>query len=286
MHILPIPPNDGRPSQPHARVLLADGEALFLQATEAFLSRAGFTVDAVPNADAALACLSSGREYDVVVADVDMPGNADLAFVDKVARRYARLPIILVTSRPTFESAAKAIELPVLAYLVKPVAMTALLDHIRCATARTNLFRSISNLRQELASCEERLADVDAAARGSGTGAGAVRDGTEAFATVALHSIDRGLREVVTALAAAGVEADAAGDDAPRAAGGGDDSTGTAAADSPDDDAATRDERLKVAKAALAVAVTTLQRTKSAFKSKELGVLRRELEQVLRVLDV
>jgi len=69
------------------RVLVADDEETFLFSTADLLRREGFECDCVRNAaDASL--LLGEKEYDVLIADIRMPGNSKL----ELSERYRRLP--------------------------------------------------------------------------------------------------------------------------------------------------------------------------------------------------
>ncbi len=90
--------------------------------------------------------------FDLLISDLEMPGNEDLALVRRIAERAGGLPIIIVTAYPSTRSAIASIELPVASYLVKPVAFTELLTRVETATAR---FRSFTAMRQ----VEDRLSE-------------------------------------------------------------------------------------------------------------------------------
>ena len=110
-----------------ARILLADDEATFLAATADLLRREGYVCDEVGDAAAALALVSEGH-YDLLITDLEMPGNADLQLVRDVGARSGGLPVIILTGYPSVRSAVASIELPVAAYLTKPVSFPLLLE--------------------------------------------------------------------------------------------------------------------------------------------------------------
>lgn len=131
------------------RILIADDEPTFLSATAELLRREGYTVDTVEDAALALAAISAAT-YDLLITDLEMPGNADLDLVQQVAHLSGGLPIIIITGFPSVRSAVASIELPVAAYLVKPVHFPDLLKRVTSAVAR---FRSY----QAMQSAETRL---------------------------------------------------------------------------------------------------------------------------------
>jgi DNA-binding response OmpR family regulator len=131
------------------RILIADDEPTFLSSTAELLRREGYTVETVEDAPSALAAIS-GAPFDLLITDLEMPGNADLDLVQQVAHLSGGLPIIIITGFPSVRSAVACIELPVAAYLVKPVHFPELLRRVQSAIAR---FRSY----QAMQSAESRL---------------------------------------------------------------------------------------------------------------------------------
>ena len=60
------------------RILLADDEETFLSSTADLLRKEGFECDTVQDGASALA-RASENNYDLLVTDLEMPGNADLS---------------------------------------------------------------------------------------------------------------------------------------------------------------------------------------------------------------
>ena len=140
------------------RILIADDEPTFLSATAELLRREGYTVDTVENAALALAAISAAT-YDLLITDLEMPGNTDLDLVQQVAHLSGGLPIIIITGVPSVRSAVASIELPVAAYLVKPVHFPDLLKRVTSAVAR---FRSYQAMQSAEARLREYRLQVEA----------------------------------------------------------------------------------------------------------------------------
>jgi len=237
------------------RVLIADDEETFLNATGDLLRREGYECDCVLDASSAAAKLDHSR-YDVLVADIKMPGNPELELIHEVKNRQECLPVILVTGYPSMKSAIRSIELPVVAYLVKPIDFDELLGHVTKAVEFSRVQAAVGETQQRLMEWNRDLEMVrDAMFREIGSSAQVPVD---SFVTISLHNIARslsGLKDVTAALA----RADGTSNvcqllNCPRA-----------------------DALLE----SLKETVEVLKRTKGAFKSKELGALRRRLEEVL-----
>jgi len=125
------------------RLLMADDEEIFLLSTADLLRREGFVVDCVRDASGALDRLGRIR-YDVFISDISMPGNPNLEILRTIPELNTGLPVILVTGYPSGPTAIQAIGLSVLSYLVKPVEFDELLKHVR----RGLEFRGLQNAVQ------------------------------------------------------------------------------------------------------------------------------------------
>lgn len=131
------------------RILLADDESTFLESTADLLRAQGYECETAPDAATALAKIG-GAPFDLLITDLEMPGNADLALIREIARTSGGLPIIILTGFPSIRSAIASIELPVVAYLTKPVDFPLLNDRVSAAVSR---YRSYQAMR----SAEDRL---------------------------------------------------------------------------------------------------------------------------------
>src|SRR5215831_4099078 len=121
-------------------ILVADDEPALLQTITELLRRKGYTCNCAPNAEAALE-LVERESFDLLLSDIKMPGNQHLELVKQWEQHVPGAPVILMTAYPAVESAIRAIQLPVVAYLVKPFRFQALLDEIRRALTRAQAVR-------------------------------------------------------------------------------------------------------------------------------------------------
>jgi len=132
--------NPTDPSRPSlGRILIADDEESFLRSLAVLLERQGYTCDCAADAFEARRCLEA-ESYDLLISDIRMPGNHDLDLVHKVPPRNEGLLVILVTGYPTVPTAVQAMQLPILAYLVKPLEFDELLGHL----SRGMAFRKVA----------------------------------------------------------------------------------------------------------------------------------------------
>jgi CheY-like chemotaxis protein len=102
------------------RILLVDDEPETGAALEGWLRRRGYdTVFAAGPADADRA-LAQGA-FDVVLSDIQMPGNFRLEWIERRLQADCPPPILLMTGSPELETAMRAANLPVAGYLLKPL---------------------------------------------------------------------------------------------------------------------------------------------------------------------
>lgn len=139
-----------------ARILLADDEDIFRLSTGDLLRREGYYCDIAADGDEALARLRLAG-YDLLLCDLEMPGNEDMRVVRQAAKEFPQLAILIITGFPTTRSAIACVELRVSAYLLKPVDLTELLQQIAQATPRTGTAGAVGN--------ECRIRDCPRAAR-------------------------------------------------------------------------------------------------------------------------
>ena len=117
------------------RILLADDDRTFLHATADLLRKEGFECEAVSDGPAAIA-KTADQECDLLITDLEMPGNADLQLVREIEAHGGGLPVIILTGYPSVRSAVACVELPVAAYLTKPPEFPVLLAQVRPAITR------------------------------------------------------------------------------------------------------------------------------------------------------
>ena len=103
----------------HPRVLVVDDEASIRDLLAKTLALAEYEVDAAADASTALTRVR-GAEYDLLIADLRMPGMDGLALIRQVKKIRAELPVIIITGFSSEASAIEAVNLGVAGYLRKP----------------------------------------------------------------------------------------------------------------------------------------------------------------------
>lgn len=144
------------PNISEGKVLIADDDAAFRNSLAVLLDRHDFQCVGAPDAAAALALLESTR-FDALIADIHMPGNAGLEFIEAVPQVAAGLPILLLTGRPSIETAARAVGLRVAAYLTKPPQIAELIALLQVSIADYRCLRCVNQSRGRLRDWEAKL---------------------------------------------------------------------------------------------------------------------------------
>jgi FixJ family two-component response regulator len=154
-------------SQGH--ILLADDEETFLEATQDLLQEEGYDCHTVRNAEELGQALHSSSDFDVLVTDLNMPGNRVLEMVKDIRSQSTQLPVIVVTGYPSVPTAVESIHLHVLDYLIKPVDYPTLLMAIKQGLQQKQVLRSVQRARKEAASRVEHLIKIEETLKTWGT---------------------------------------------------------------------------------------------------------------------
>lgn len=236
-------------SQPYTaiRVLLADDDLEFSGVAKLYIEADGHACDHVPDARSAIQALEE-KTYDLLIADIGMPGNRDLELVQALAKMPDRPPVILLTGSPTIETATKSVGLIVFAYLTKPCATEELRRLIRDAGAHGRVRRAILEGESRIKVWSEDITKI----RELLHRAPDAPVGLQSYLTLTLSNLVAALgdfAEVTEVIARA-------------------------------DPHKKRVESAALVKA-LQETVGVLENTRHLFKSKELGALRKKLEELL-----
>jgi len=101
------------------RVLVVDDEASIRDLLSKTLALAEYDVDVAPDGRSALERMRM-YPYDLLIADLKMPGMDGLTVIREAKRYKGDLPVIIITGYSTESSAIEAVNLGVAGYLTKP----------------------------------------------------------------------------------------------------------------------------------------------------------------------
>lgn len=218
------------------------------------LRREGYACEEAHDAHEAAHMLTA-REYDLLVSDLEMPGNENLRLLRKVPQIAAGLPIILMTAYPTVESAIQSIQLPVRAYMVKPFDSAHFLSEARRAVSQYQAYRAIRANHQRVDEWNRALARIEATVKDSRPGD---RPPWEGLLDLTLRNITHSLADLrlFTEIVARQQGSDA------------------------NETLAESIRPVEMAQA-LRETIAVLEKTRTAFKSKDLGALRKKLQTLV-----
>lgn len=198
--------------------------------------------------------------HDLLIADIQMPGNLNMEFLKDVHARFPLLPILVVTGYPSVETAVATLRLSFVDYLLKPIDWPELAQSISIALRKGQLARAIRTARDETARASLDTLQEAALTPGRDGQAQGLAWALDSYVEQARSQIDTlslNIKQTFTSVMTG-------------------DQTG-----SVDVCQFMACPRLTAYKAALDDTVEVLERTKHAFKSKDLGELRRRLESLL-----
>jgi len=238
------------------RILVADDEGTFLESTGDLLRRDGYDCDCAQDAAAAMEKLKN-NEYDLLIADIKMPGNTNLELIQDLPKIAESLSVILVTGYPSQRSAIQALQLPVVAYLVKPFDFEELLTQVNKAIEKSRLYKAVASTRDHLQNWQKDVANLEQVLKdkNSGTFSASVKSFLDLnFSNVAGALSD--IKHVAEAMTTKDIDLPACH--------------------------LLNCPRLAELTGAVEETITVLEKTKSAFKSKDLGAMRKRLEELMK----
>ncbi len=119
--------------QARGRVLVAEDEQALARSLTRLLAGAGYEVVTACDGHSAVEALKN-QEFNVVLSDIQMPGMTGLDLLRTVREHDLDVPVVLMTADPRIETAAQAVELGALQYLVKPIPVDTLFKAMERAT--------------------------------------------------------------------------------------------------------------------------------------------------------
>jgi excisionase family DNA binding protein len=109
----------GLPAPARRRVLVVDDEESIRDLLSKALAMADYEVETAADGATALARVRA-QDYDLLVADLRMPGMDGLTLIRDARRFQAALKVIIITGYSNESSAIEAVNLGVTGYLTKP----------------------------------------------------------------------------------------------------------------------------------------------------------------------
>lgn len=145
------------------RILLVEDDAMLADGLREVFHRAGYALDHLTAAEPALLALRL-TPFDLVVADIGLPGMDGLEMVRRLRATGSKVPVLMLTARDALEDRVKGLNLGADDYLVKPFAMPELMARaqalIRRSQANAQSALRLGALVLDTATHEATLADA------------------------------------------------------------------------------------------------------------------------------
>jgi DNA-binding response OmpR family regulator len=251
-HTSVLPLSSKRPET----ILIADDDARFAKSLAALLATRNYLCQIAPDGFVAKEMISTS-DYDLLISDIQMPGNLGLELVRSLPKNASGLPVILMTAHPSIQTAMESVRLPIVAYLEKPPDIDEMFLLIRKAISGYRVFQTVAAKRDR---CAEYLLDLESIQETLRTTGGKASD--EAYnvlVTLTMRNILEALMDLKSL-------------------------NESLVSDKSVSELRQQIEDTRPFKLIEAVKETiiTLEQTKSMFRSKELAGLRRKLEGLVK----
>jgi FixJ family two-component response regulator len=150
-------------------ILLADDEDTFLEATSDLLQEEGYDCQTVCDADELRRLLNGAWDFDVLITDLNMPGNRIMELIHDLQSRALQLPVIVVTGYPSLPTAVESVRLHVLEYFIKPIDFSSLLSAVQKGIQHKQVLRAVQKAKKEADHRAQRLASIEEALQSQST---------------------------------------------------------------------------------------------------------------------
>lgn len=135
--------SDRRDGDQPTKILVVEDEDLVGRSIQRILERQGFEVDLAYSCAEAMSAFQHGR-FHAVVSDIHLPGMSGIEFLREVREMDPETPVILITGKPSVDTAIEATELGAFHYLTKPFRNEELRSSVAVAVGHGRLARARS----------------------------------------------------------------------------------------------------------------------------------------------
>ena len=135
------------------RILFADDEPNLQELMRVELPRMGYAVTVCPDGLTAVAALEK-EPFDCLLVDLDMPGLSGLEVISKARELRPEIEAVVMTGKPSQETAIKALRYQVFDYLTKPARLTVISGMLGRVNERRHARRQLAALQHRLRRAE------------------------------------------------------------------------------------------------------------------------------------
>jgi two-component system response regulator PilR (NtrC family) len=137
-------------AQSPGRLLIVDDEASLAEFLEILLRKEGYEVESLTDGAAAMARLDAGRDYDLVVTDLMMPGVGGMQVLEHVKELFPDTEVLMMTAYAAADTAIEAMKKGAYDYVQKPFNLDEIRVVVANAIAKRRLIRENRALRAQV----------------------------------------------------------------------------------------------------------------------------------------
>jgi two-component system nitrogen regulation response regulator NtrX len=131
-------------------ILIVDDEKNILRSLKMILDGEGYRVSTATSGESALDMLTGGKEFDVALLDLKLPGIDGIETLTKIRNlrdQQASLPIIMISGHATLHDAVEAVKLGASDFFEKPLDRDRVLLAVKKVLEKTSILRELKALR-------------------------------------------------------------------------------------------------------------------------------------------
>ncbi len=138
-----------RPERPSMHILFADDEANLQELMRTNLERMGHSVVVCPDGLTAVAAMEK-ESFDCLIVDLDMPGMNGIEVIGKARELRPEIEAVVMTGKPSQETAIAALRHQAFEYLTKPCPLTHIAEMLGRIAQRRSTKRQLTALQHRL----------------------------------------------------------------------------------------------------------------------------------------
>jgi len=143
-------------------ILIVDDEEGIRRSLSGILSDEGFSVNAVPDGEAALAAIARDGAPDLVLLDIALPGRDGVEILEEIRRLWPALPVVMMSGHGTIETAVRTTRIGAFDFIEKPLSIDKLLLTLQHALDQARLEGENRRLRAAALGAREILGTSEA----------------------------------------------------------------------------------------------------------------------------
>ncbi len=176
------------PPAVQSKILVVDDEPAIRSGLTAVLETAGYSVDAVDSAEAALDYLEK-RPVDLALLDIRMSGMSGVELMQEIKQRWPHVAVILLTGYGSLDSAIAAVRAGADDYLIKPSGAETIKESVARALDRHMRERRRNEILEQL---RQSLSELNDGLRPPSTGPSTVLRVADLSVDLQRHEARRG----------------------------------------------------------------------------------------------